>query len=367
MPHGLRQNKATDMTEPQASLLGPEQHEEPWRDELQARLRRYKSRRGRRIEGAFTMRFPFPPPDLDGEAPAGHDDPPPIERSRAASSVVGKPVEVETAGIAIAVAEAEPAPEVAIPPVLDTVGQEPATEIEAFPVLTPTPPEVVADETPLAPPACLPPRPRPRRKIIAFPAPAYSSEERKHRLAEPMAPEQLRILDVPEELQAISATPFLDGLLDPLPGKSSRPPEMLELPFPLASTWERAQAGLLDIALLGVGLAIFGAGAFRFLPQPIPVKYLAMSAGAAGFLLWALYQYLFIVYSGRTVGMRAMGIELRSFKGAFLRFRNRRSRVLSLYLSVLSLGMGILWSRVDADSLCWHDRITQTFPSRPAK
>src|SRR5271165_6615214 len=33
---------------------------ELWRNELQDRLARYKKRRGRRIEGAFTMRFPFP-------------------------------------------------------------------------------------------------------------------------------------------------------------------------------------------------------------------------------------------------------------------------------------------------------------------
>ena len=33
---------------------------DPWRNEVQHRLAHYKRRRGRRIEGAFTMRFPFP-------------------------------------------------------------------------------------------------------------------------------------------------------------------------------------------------------------------------------------------------------------------------------------------------------------------
>jgi hypothetical protein len=42
-------------------------------------------------------------------------------------------------------------------------------------------------------------------------------------------------------------------------------------------------------------------------------------------------------------------------------FRRRQLRVVGLYLSVLSLGMGLLWYFVDADSLCWHDRISQTF------
>src|SRR5215472_11985553 len=38
--------------------------EDIWRNEVQDRLARYKRRRGRRIEGAFTMRFPFPADDL---------------------------------------------------------------------------------------------------------------------------------------------------------------------------------------------------------------------------------------------------------------------------------------------------------------
>jgi len=40
---------------------------------------------------------------------------------------------------------------------------------------------------------------------------------------------------------------------------------------------------------------------------------------------------------------------------------------MALYLSVLSLGMGVLWSLVDVDRLCWHDRISQTFPAACGK
>ncbi len=41
-----------------------------WRNEVQDRLATYKQRRGRRIEGAYTMRFPFPAEELT-EAAAG--------------------------------------------------------------------------------------------------------------------------------------------------------------------------------------------------------------------------------------------------------------------------------------------------------
>src|SRR5271167_4854083 len=32
-----------------------------WRKEVHSRVARFRTRRGRRIEGAFSMRFPFPP------------------------------------------------------------------------------------------------------------------------------------------------------------------------------------------------------------------------------------------------------------------------------------------------------------------
>src|SRR5579864_8445850 len=39
--------------------------EELWRDEIQARVARYRTRRGRRIEGTYSMRFPFGPDEQE--------------------------------------------------------------------------------------------------------------------------------------------------------------------------------------------------------------------------------------------------------------------------------------------------------------
>ena len=75
------------------------------------------------------------------------------------------------------------------------------------------------------------PRPRTRRKVIAFPRQLMATPDVAYRLADPVMPEQPRILDVPEELEAVTATPFLDGLT--FEGKSERPvgPDQVELPF----------------------------------------------------------------------------------------------------------------------------------------
>src|SRR5215469_80219 len=55
------------MTEQQLSqydaLAASTEPADIWRNEVQNRLAHYKRRRGRRIEGAFTMRFPFPAND----------------------------------------------------------------------------------------------------------------------------------------------------------------------------------------------------------------------------------------------------------------------------------------------------------------
>ena len=39
-----------------------------WRKEIHARVSGYRTRRGRRIEGAFSMRFPFPPLEPDASS-----------------------------------------------------------------------------------------------------------------------------------------------------------------------------------------------------------------------------------------------------------------------------------------------------------
>src|SRR6476620_174295 len=57
-----------------------------WRNEVQSRLERYKRRRGRRIEGAFSMRFPFPP--QESAVPAREEEDETLEGEQLASVAV---------------------------------------------------------------------------------------------------------------------------------------------------------------------------------------------------------------------------------------------------------------------------------------
>ena len=214
-------------------------------------------------------------------------------------------------------------------------------------------------------PAVVPmPRPRLRRKVLAFPRHLMATPDVAYRLADPIVAEQPRILDVPEELEAVPTTPFLDGLqFDTRPAQ--RPPyaasDHPDLPLRPASLSRRLYAALLDTALVAAGLALFGGVAHKMSPSLSPNRLAPMSAALVLGVLWFVYQYLFLVYGGRTAGMRVARIRLLTFQGSVPTMRERRNRAVALVLSTASLAMGLLWIFVDVDGLCWHDRMSQTY------
>jgi uncharacterized RDD family membrane protein YckC len=77
-------------------------------------------------------------------------------------------------------------------------------------------------------------------------------------------------------------------------------------------------------------------------------------------LFWGAYQYLLLVHSGTTPGLRLAKLQLQKFDGSSVPLRSRRWRVMASFLSALSLGIGYVWCFLDEDQLCWHDRITHT-------
>jgi uncharacterized RDD family membrane protein YckC len=345
------------MTEQQfSSIEVAESSVEPvvalWRNEVQARIAGYKKRRGRRVEGAFSMRFPFPVEEIaeavdaaEAESPAG--EPPKILAEEETTPEVTSecPPFLGLATAAVVEAVEDSAEEEKLDAVVDCA--EPEIELAAEPV-------AFIDTVS---------RPRPKRKVIAFPRHLSVAPETVHRLADPVTSESPRILDVPEELEAIPTTPFLDGLqFEPVGAADvSRDREHVELPFRAVRVSQRVFAGLLDVAVAGAGVAVFATVAFRMLSQPPISKPLVMGLVVAAGLLWSVYQYLLLVYGGTTFGMMAAKIRLRTFAGNAPTLRQRRRRVLGFYLSALSLGMGLMWMFVDVDSLCWHDRLSRTY------
>jgi uncharacterized RDD family membrane protein YckC len=347
--------------------------EELWRTEIQARVARYKTRRGRRVEGTYSMRFPFSATDEESPSPI-------------ASAAVEVAIEtldhtgIEAAAEEVCVAQAaEEEPELvatssaalAVEPLVSNEEAVEATLASLEKVESQsTASTIQVDETELGSefllepdPEPLPPQvPRPpvKRKIIAFPRQVTNLEE-SHRLADPMMPEQPRILDVPEELEPFPTTPLLEGLRLPASPAATHSRDHVDLPAAPVSIPRRILAGLVDCGVVLGGCAVFGAAAYKLMSPLQPSKTLILGAAVIPLMLWAVYEYLLLMYAGTTLGLRVTRTRLSTFRGVAPNWRHRRSRVIGLYFSAASLMMGLLWSLVDVDALCWHDRISHTY------
>lgn len=334
------------------------QHVDLWRKEIHSRVSRYRTRRGRRIEGAYSMRFPFPPSEPAAFAPAIDSEVVSLEHDIAVAVVTNA-----AGGTASLVSSQElPEPEYASAEALAEAAPIPITvesEVEAVPSVEVAPPAVLQSEPQL--PTVIAQRPRPKRKVIAFPRQPGASEA-VYRLADPVLREQPRILDVPEELEAFPSTPFLDGLRFEAEQQTPVvPAEHIELPFRVVSRSKRIYSALVDCSVVAAAGTVFAFICHKMLPDLTLNKPVSLTAAGASVLFWAIYQYLLLVYAGRTAGMGVAGIRLSTFKGTRPSLRHRRNRVTGLYLSTASLIMGLLWAFVDIDALCWHDRLSGTY------
>jgi uncharacterized RDD family membrane protein YckC len=205
-------------------------------------------------------------------------------------------------------------------------------------------------------------------KLIVFPRPRLEPpllpRPSRDELADPVD-HRPRILEVPEDIMpAMQGSLFPEIRLDAdEPESCARREPEIEVPLQVAPGPARLMAALTDAAVVIAAGALFGALACRALPEVPHTKPYWMALGGVTVLLWAVYQYLFLLYAGRTVGMSMRGIHLSTFDGRAPEWTERRRRALFTVLSLASVSLGFLWALVDEDTLCWHDRLSQTFPT----
>jgi uncharacterized RDD family membrane protein YckC len=201
----------------------------------------------------------------------------------------------------------------------------------------------------------------PTAKIIEFPRSAWAPPPPPpDQLAEPVS-ERPRILEVPE---VAPSPPALGGITieaSTHPDAERRPG--IDFPLESAALGVRLVAALVDALIVAAASGIFALIFWKVAAVRPPLAQILGLAAGIPCLFWVAYQYLLIVYAASTPGLRIAGLELARFDGASTSRSSRRWRVLGTCLSGLSLGMGYAWVFLDEDALCWHDRITHTYLS----
>jgi uncharacterized RDD family membrane protein YckC len=302
---------------------GDQSAHDAWRSEVAARLERYRSRRKPRAPRYPTLRLPFDSADNYSYSAT-------LAPSRATVTVSAQSRQ-NVASQEDVVLERQPA----------IANDQTATAIVE--PRTPEPPTVAIEY---------------ESNVIEFPRsaviPLFGGDE----LAEPML-DRPRIVEAPEVLPP---PPALGGILmETALVRATDHQKADDLRVPPASLARRLSAGALDVGIMLSALAGFGA-IFQRINPVLPAKTL-LTAGllfALG-IFWAAYKFLFVVYIGGTPGWRLAGLRLAKFDGSPVRRDVRRWRVLASFLSAFSIGLGYLWSILDEQGLCWHDRITHTY------
>jgi len=182
-------------------------------------------------------------------------------------------------------------------------------------------------------------------------------------LADPVEDTTLtQVLEADPELALPQPSPLADIAFEAAPAGAGQTFDLVEddLAFSIAPLFDRAVAGAIDSFVCSAASALF-LGVFFAIAKPgLGGLQLFAFSTILSCLGWTLYQYIFLVHRGQTLGMQFAQLEIRTFEGEPAWPNERRMRVLGLALSCASLGLGFLWSLIDEDRLGWHDRITRS-------
>ena len=132
----------------------------------------------------------------------------------------------------------------------------------------------------------------------------------------------------------------------------------------LASFARRLLAAVVDGALItGAFLAAGLVAASRMEHLPA-IRTLELGAVPALLAIGLLYFMLFFTLTGTTPGMGYARVSFCSLEGHYPTRAQLHGRLGAMLLSVLPLGLGLVWAIFDDDHLSWHDRLSRTYQRR---
>jgi uncharacterized RDD family membrane protein YckC len=193
-------------------------------------------------------------------------------------------------------------------------------------------------------------------RILEFPR-ATTPSPMQDELAEPVL-DRPRIVEAPALLPPPPALGGI--LIEEAVEREPERRPGFDMPLQSAPLSRRLLAGTIDTLCVAAALAAFGYVLVRFNGPIQQLRLTVQISATLVAILWPAYQYAFLVFTGTTPGLRLAHLDVTHFDGTPLSRNLRRWRVLASLLSCVSLGLGYAWCFLDEDQLSWHDRITRT-------
>jgi len=221
--------------------------------------------------------------------------------------------------------------------------------------------------------------------VVRFPREIVATRRIRPRLsaAEPTVEEQLGQLSIFEvDPNSISIEPTASVAQEVVPAPSWSGPEWTTLDLEhepakideydgeppsiatsihLAPFELRAMAAVVDFALIVALVCAGAAGIAGHLHHAPTVKMAEIGALAALVLTGLVYHAFFLMATMSTPGMMYAGIGICTFDDEHPTSQQLRGRIGALLVSLLPLGLGMMWAIFDEDHLSWHDRISRTY------
>jgi len=219
--------------------------------------------------------------------------------------------------------------------------------------------------------------------LIQFPRPMVATRRMRPRraegpLADAPAQPQLSIFEVDPGSISTEPAPVIDEPAAPVWMRAEKSSSEFE-PQPdtqrLEDSMPRPTQGSIKLARLNrrlmalvvdtsLSLAAFLSLGLLFVSRSghLPgLRTVELASALAMLAVGAAYQALFVALAGGTPGMRYAGIALSTFEGQLPSRTQRCMRLAALLLSVLPLGLGLVWALFDEDGLMGHDRLSKTY------
>jgi uncharacterized RDD family membrane protein YckC len=172
--------------------------------------------------------------------------------------------------------------------------------------------------------------------------------------AEPPASDSGAIWNHPEwSGMKLDAQPTVD------PGFASESQPASSLP--VAPVTVRLMAGVVDCSLILASFVSLGFLTAHNFSQPPTGKTAELLGFVALVLVGLLYYAIFFSLRVSTPGMKYAGIGLCTFDDQVPTRAQLRRRLGAMVLSMIPVGLGIVWSIFDEDHMSWHDRYSQTY------